>query len=83
MPGILFERRQDGTLIYPELDQLQFSGASDASHARSQLLRAVRMRANDSTARSIGHLRIPRRMVTNPQYQEALEEYVPSLVLSD
>lgn len=88
VPEILFKRKQDGNLAFPNLDQLGLRGKEYAvedniPQLQSHLLQTVRMRAEDPVTRRIGHLRIPRHIVTDNGFQEGLERHVPSLVLFD
>ena len=57
----------------------------DRLQVRHRLLESVRMRYEDPTVCSVGHLRIPKDIVTifgtDKQFQRELEQYVPSLVL--
>lgn len=66
-----------------ELSDTQDSTEDDISLIQTRLLQIVRTRFEDHTTRQIGHLCIPRNIVTNKQFQEELERYVPSLVLSE
>lgn len=48
---------------------------------RDHVLQMVRVRSENLTTRRIGHLRMPRKVVMNPQFQEEIEQHVTSLVL--
>lgn len=48
---------------------------------QNNILETVRMRYEDSTVCRVGHLRIPQMVMTNRQFQDKLERYVPSLIV--
>lgn len=63
-------------------ESLHDDGLLDVS-AEECILQIVCLRAINPNVCGIGHLRIPRMIVTNPQFREELERYIPSLVLID
>lgn len=86
MPAVLYERKQDGSLTFPKIDQMHLRGVRNVTEGivlqvQNALLQTVLIRFEDLTARRLGHARIPREIVTSRQFQEELERYVPSLVL--
>ena len=88
IPKVLYERERDGNLAFPKMDRMELRDAQDLTEnhillLQIRLLQTVRIRFEDPTTRRIGHLCIPRNIVTNSQFQEELERYVPSLVLSE
>lgn len=92
MPEILFERNEEGKLAFPRMDQIELSFnmhgyatpfLSDYRQVREYLLQVVRIRAEDPHVRRIGHVLVPRALMTDKQLQEELEQLVPSLVLID
>lgn len=71
-----------------ELLELAFDDNTDRDNInvpqlQDQFLQVVRVRSEDPTACKIGRLRIPRVIVPNAEYQEEIETYVHSLVLTD
>ena len=92
VPKILLERKEDGKLAFPKMDQIELSHIQvdsfrlvlgvDVRQVRDRLLRVVRMRADDPHVRRIGHVRVPRAFI-DKQLLKELEGLVPSLVLFD
>lgn len=91
VPKILFERKEDGKLAFPRMDQIELSHIEvdsfrlgfDVRQILGRLLRVVRMRAEDPHVRRIGHVRVPRALMKEKQLRGELEGLVPSLVLFD
>ena len=88
MADILFllERKQDGSIAFPELDQIELLTSrldidNRLSKSQNCLLGGVRMRYDDPVVCKISHLRVPRELVSHRQFQDELERYVSSLVL--
>lgn len=92
MPMFLSKRMKDGSLAFPKLVQLELPDAvciegssldelATRVFIEDNLLQVVRIRAEDPNVCRIGHLRLPRAAVPDPEFQEALMQYVPSLVL--
>lgn len=61
------------------MNELQLVDIDDSS--QNDILQIVRMRFEDPAVHRVGHLRIPKKVVTTAKFQEELEKYVPSLVL--
>lgn len=78
---------QDGNLAFPEMEQMElkyiriYDTHGDIAQFQRHLLQTVYMRVNDPATRRIGHLRIWKRLETNPQFQDELLRLIPSLVL--
>lgn len=91
VPKILFERKEDGKLAFPKMDQIELSHIQvdsfrlgvDVQQIRDRLLRVVRIRADDPHVHRIGHVRVPRALIEDKQLRKELVRLVPSLVLFD
>lgn len=75
---------QDGNLAFPDLEQLGLHDIfdDDVWQTQNHLLQTLRMRADDPDTRRIGYLRIDSDLVKDSRFQDELERYVPSLVVS-
>ena len=83
---MLYERKQNGSLAFPELENIElrygYSPSGDNNpQLQYNLLQTIRTRAQDPTVRRISVLRINDLLVKNLQFKEELERCVPSLVI--
>lgn len=86
VPDMLYERRQDGSLTLPAMEQVELRDMSYSSEGsirqlQDRIRQTIRKRVDNPTAHRIGHLRLPKTMAADPDFQEELERYIPSLVL--
>ena len=90
VPDILFVRKEDGSLVFPRLDQISLrrlpdtpADADDIPKVQADLLETVLIRSSEPSVGPIKHLRLSRNLVQDPQYKSNLEAHIPLLVLTE
>lgn len=88
VPDILFLRKEDGSLVFPRLEQISLRRLPDAlvddiPKAQADLLETILIRISDPSVKSITYLRLSRDLVQDSQFKGKLEEHIPLLVLAE